>query len=119
MRVHYHGRAMRLEAARRHGILVMLRLRLRLMVGIVPLRHLLVVGRRVRRGIMLRVVVRVVGVRVVNGRVRLWRKMIVLMVDLPSPGMGRHGRRVRAWHHGDGRAVAFTRGRRPQTKQPL
>jgi hypothetical protein len=95
------GRAMGLEVARGHRVLMVLRLRLRLVVGVVPLRHLLVVGRRVRRSIVLRVVVRVVDVGVMDRRVRLRRQMVVLMVGLPSPGMGRHRGRVRTWHHGD------------------
>lgn len=100
MRGNHDRRAMRLEIARGHCILVVLGLRLRVMIRIVPLRHLLVVGRRERRSVVLRVVVRVVGIRVVDRRVCLGGNMVVLVVALPSPGMVRHGRRVRARHHG-------------------
>jgi hypothetical protein len=95
--------AVRLEAARGHGVLVMLRLwlRLRLVVWVVPRGDLLVVGRRMGRRIVLGMMVGVrVGVGVVDGRMRLRGDMIVLVRVLPSPAVGRHGGRVRAWHHG-------------------
>lgn len=103
----YHGRGVRLELARRHGVL---RLWRRLVVR-VPLRHLLHVLVAVGRRIVLRVVVLGVGV-VMDGRVRLWRhvmgvvlRVVLLPASLVVHGVGRAMAAVRAWHHG--RAAAM------------
>jgi hypothetical protein len=96
----YHRRALRLELARGHGIL---RLRQWLQRGLlieVPLRHLLhllhVLGVAVRRAILLRLVLVVVGVGIVmDGRVSLrGHLVVVLLLGLPAP------RHVLAGHHG-------------------
>ena len=78
------------------------RLRLRLVVRVVPLLlHLLGIGRRVRRAIVLWVMVRDVGV-VMDWRMCLRRDVVVVLVITLAPSlMERHGwRYVRAWHHG-------------------
>ena len=95
MRGDDHGRGMRLELAWRHGILW-----LRLVVG-VPLGHLLHVLRVAVGGpIVLGMVVLRVGV-VVDGRMRLRRHvMVVLMILPPSLVHGTGRRTMRAWHHG-------------------
>jgi hypothetical protein len=103
-----------------------LRRRRRLVVGI-PLRHLLhvlgiaVLGDVVLRVVVLRVRVVVVVVVVVDGRVRLGRHMIVVLLP-PSLGLmllwvhrtsGRAVAAVRAWHHGREAAMLPRAGRRP------
>jgi hypothetical protein len=86
----------RLELARRHNIL---RLRLRMMVG-VPLRRHLLHGIAVGRPVMLRVVVLRIGI-VVHRRVCLRRHVVVVLVVLPAALVHRAGRRaMRARHHG-------------------
>lgn len=109
-----------LELARGHGVLVVLRLRLDVWVhGSVPGRMHLRIRRRVRRRIVLRMGVWSIWI-VVDGRVCLRGHVIVLVLPLAPSRMERHSRRyVRAWHHGrQAESVAFTVGRRPETKQP-
>lgn len=92
------GRAMGLVLARRHVLGLQRELLLLLLVGIVPLRHvLLLVGRRVRRHIVLGVMV--LRVRVVDGRVCLRREMVVLGLTLPSSLVDLPGQDVRTGHH--------------------
>ena len=87
--------------ARRHVLGLQRELRL-LLVGIVPLRHvllllLLLVGRRVRRYIVLGVVVLRVGV--VDGRVCLWREVVVLGLALPPSLVDCPREHVGTGHH--------------------
>jgi hypothetical protein len=94
-------RAMGLVLARRHVLGLQRELRL-LLVGIVPLRHvllllLLLVGRRVRRYIVLGVVVLRVGV--VDGRVCLRREVVVLGLALPPSLVDCPREHVGTGHH--------------------
>lgn len=112
VRGNHDGRGMGLELSRGHRILMVLRLDVR--VHAVPLR-LRRIWRRVRSIVRLRVC----GVGIVmHGRMGLWRRLVVLVVvAMPPSRMERDGRRYRVTrHHGEG-AVAFTVGRRPETKQ--
>ena len=88
---------MGLVLARRHVLGLQRKLRL-LLVGIVPLRHvLLLVGRRVRRHIVLGMMV--LRVWVVDGRVCLRREVVVLGLALPPSLVDCAGKDVRTGHH--------------------
>jgi hypothetical protein len=115
VRRHYNRRALGVERPRWHGILV-----LGMRIWVVPLRHLLRIG-RVWRRVMLRMVLGVGIVRMVYRRVRLRRDVVLVMVlTLPSSLMHGHGRRdVRAWHHGrplPRAAFTVSAGQRPSDK---
>lgn len=97
MRRDDYRRAMGLILTRGHVLGLRRELRL-LLVGIVPLRHvLLLIWRRVGRHIVLRVMV--LGVRIVDGRMRLRREVMVLGLTLPSSVVDCAGGDVRAGHH--------------------
>lgn len=88
----YDRRPLRLELARRHGVLW---LGLRRLVGVPLLHGLHVLGIAVGRTILLLVVVVGRIWVVVDGRVRLRRHLVVvLLFNLPS------ARHIRAWHVG-------------------
>jgi hypothetical protein len=87
---------MGLILARRHVLGLRRQLGL-LLVGIVPLGHVLLVRRRVRRDIVLGVMVLRVGV--VDRRVCLGREIVVLGLTLPPCLVDCPGGHVRAGHH--------------------
>ena len=113
MRRDYNGRGMRLrlELARRHGIL---RRRRGLLVGVPLLHGLHVLWIAVRRAILLKMVVgRGIGV-MVDGRVCLWGDVVVvvLLLGLPPP------RHIRAGHHEGWARCCLDSRRRLGSKRP-
>lgn len=102
---------LRLELARRHGIL---RRRRGLLVGVPLLHRLHVLGIAMRRAILLKVVVgRGIGV-MVDGRVCLWGDVVVvvLLLGLPPP------RHIRTGHHEGWARCCLDSRRRLGSKRP-